>query len=243
MSTYDESLQELVTANRILAREGVVDAFGHVSVRHPDDPERYIMACSRAPGLVVRDDLMEYTLDGDPFDQRDRLMYAERHIHGAIYETRPDVHAVIHNHSLAVIPFGVTGVRLRPVIHVGSTMGTVVPVWDIREKFGDTSLLVLNMEQGRDLAGCFGDGRVALMRGHGCVVGCADVKAAVMVAAILRTAAGTAAPPCGAASGAAACACAAQRRRLPCGGGAPSGSSTKDGAWGWVLPWLGVESP
>jgi HCOMODA/2-hydroxy-3-carboxy-muconic semialdehyde decarboxylase len=190
MGNLDEVMRDLVIANRILSREDVVDAFGHVSVRHPDDPERYIMACSRAPGLVVRDDLMEYTLDGDPFDQRDRLMYAERHIHGAIYETRPDVHAVIHNHSLAVIPFGVTGVRLRPVIHVGSTMGTVVPVWDIREKFGDTSLLVLNMEQGRDLAGCLGDGRVALMRGHGCVVGCADVKAAVMVAVYLQVNAG-----------------------------------------------------
>jgi HCOMODA/2-hydroxy-3-carboxy-muconic semialdehyde decarboxylase len=148
------------------------------------------MACSRAPGLVVRDDLMDYTLDGDPLDQRDRLMYAERHIHGAIYETRADVHAVIHNHSHTVIPFGVTGVKLRPLVHVGSTMGADVPVWDIRDNFGDTSLLVLNMAQGRDLAHCLGNRRVALMRGHGCVVGCKDVKAAVMVAVYLQVNAG-----------------------------------------------------
>ena len=153
MDNLHEIMRDLVFANRILAREGVVDAFGHVSVRHPQNPDRYIMACSRAPGLVVRDDLMEYTLDGDPFDQRDRLMYAERHIHGAIYESRPDVGAVIHNHSHAVIPFGVTGVKLQPVIHVASTMGGDIPVWDIRDNFGDTSLLVLDMTQGRDLAG------------------------------------------------------------------------------------------
>ena len=190
MEILDEVMRDLVIANRILSREGVVDAFGHVSVRHPQDPDRYIMACSRAPGLVVRDDLMEYTLDGDPFDQRDRLMYAERHIHGAIYEARADVGAVIHNHSHAVIPFGVTGVKLQPVIHVASTVGADIPVWDIRDNFGDTSLLVLDMAQGRDLAGCFGDGRVALMRGHGCVVGCGNVKEAVMVAIYLEVNAG-----------------------------------------------------
>lgn len=190
MDNLDEVMRDLVIANRILAREGVVDAFGHVSVRHPQNPDRYILACSRAPGLVVRDDLMEYTLDGDPFDQRDRLMYAERHIHGAIYQTRPDVGAVIHNHSHAVIPFGVTGVKLQPVIHVASTVGEDIPVWDIRDNFGDTSLLVLDMAQGRDLAGCFGDGRVALMRGHGCVVGCGNVKEAVMVAIYLEVNAG-----------------------------------------------------
>ena len=101
-------LQELVIANRILAHEGIVDAFGHASVRHPDHPDRYIMACSRSPGIVTVDDLMEYTLDGDPLDQQDRPMYAERHIHGGVYEIRPDVKAVIHNHSHAVIPFGLT---------------------------------------------------------------------------------------------------------------------------------------
>ena len=95
MVDFDGALHDLVVANRILANEGVVDAFGHISIRQPDNPDRYIMSCSRSPELVVTDDLMEYTLDGDPFDQRDRPMYAERHIHGAVFEARPDVNAVI----------------------------------------------------------------------------------------------------------------------------------------------------
>ena len=145
-------MRNLVIANRILAKEGVVDAFGHISIRHPDNPDRYIMSCSRSPGIVTMDDLMEYTLDGDPIDQRDRPMYAERFIHGGVYEARPEVQAVVHNHSNAVIPFGVTGVKLRPMVHFGSTMGVDVPVWDIRRNFGDPTLLVLNMDHARDLA-------------------------------------------------------------------------------------------
>jgi HCOMODA/2-hydroxy-3-carboxy-muconic semialdehyde decarboxylase len=179
-------MRDLVIANRILGHEGVVDAFGHISVRHPQNPDRYIMSCSRSPGIVTMDDLMEYTLEGEPVDRRDRPMYAERFIHGGVYERRPDVHAVVHNHSHAVIPFGVTGVRLQPMIHVGSTMGTDVPVWDIRRKFGDTTLLVLNMDHARDLAKTLGDGRVALMRGHGCVVGGGTVKEAVMISIYLE---------------------------------------------------------
>jgi ribulose-5-phosphate 4-epimerase/fuculose-1-phosphate aldolase len=132
------------------------------------------------------DDLMEYTLDGTPFDQRDRPMYAERFIHGGVYEARPEIQAVVHNHSHAVIPFGVTGVKLRPMVHFGSTMGVDVPVWDIRKTFGDTTLLVLNMDHARDLARCLGAGRVALMRGHGCVVAGKTVKEAVMIAIYLE---------------------------------------------------------
>jgi HCOMODA/2-hydroxy-3-carboxy-muconic semialdehyde decarboxylase len=186
MEDFDGALHDLVVANRILANEGVVDAFGHISIRQPDKPDRYIMSCSRSPELVVTDDLMEYTLDGDPFDQRDRPMYAERHIHGAVFEARPDVNAVVHNHSYDVIPFTVTGVPLRPMFHMASTLGAHVPVWDIRDKFGDTNLLVTNMETGRDLAGCLGDARVALMRGHGCVVGCGTVKEAVHLSIYLQ---------------------------------------------------------
>ena len=180
-------MQELVVANRILATEGICDAFGHASVRHPDNPDRYVMARSRSPGVVTIDDLMEYTLDGDPIDQRGRAIYAERHLHGGVYETRPDAMAVIHNHSHAVIPFGVTGVPIRPVLHMGSAAGSDLPVWDIRDRFGDTTLLVTNMEQGRDLARCLGDGRVALMRGHGCVVAGRTIKEAVMIAVYLET--------------------------------------------------------
>ena len=174
---------ELVIANRIVSAEGVVDAFGHVSIRHPEDPRRYIMSRSRSPALVADDDLMEFTLDGAPVDQRGRAMYAERHIHGAIYEARPDVNAVIHNHSPAVIPFGVTGVKLRPLVHVAGAMGDDVRTWDIADAFGDaTNLLVTDMVQGRDLARTHGASAVTLMRGHGCVVSAATLKHAVLIA-------------------------------------------------------------
>ena len=187
MENLLQVMQELVVANRILATEGVCDAFGHASVRHPDNPDRYVMARSRSPGVVTIDDLMEYKLDGDPIDQRGRAMYAERHIHGGIYETRGDVHAIIHNHSNAVIPFGVTGVRIQPVLHMGAAAGPDILVWDIRDKFGDTHLLVTNMVQGRDLADGLGERRVALMRGHGCVVAGKSIKEAVMIAVYLET--------------------------------------------------------
>ena len=184
MTDLTASLNELVAANRILAREGVVDAFGHVSIRHPDNPDRYFMSCSRSPALVSLDDLMEFTLDGTPIDRRGRTMYAERHIHGALYEARADVNAVIHNHSLAVIPFGVVpGAKLRPLLHVAGGMGRDIPVWDIRTGFGDaTDLLVANMDQGRDLARAHGRGAVTLMRGHGCAISAAALKSATLIA-------------------------------------------------------------
>lgn len=186
MTDLSTNLHDLVTANRILAHESVVDAFGHVSFRDPDNPERYWMSCSRAPELVVAEDLMEYTLEGDPIDQGDRTMYAERPIHGGVYQARPDVQAVIHNHSMAVIPYGVTNTPLRPIFHLAAIIGEQVPVWDIRDVFGDTNMLVTTMEQGHELAKTLGDGRVALMRGHGCVVAGASIKAAVMTSIYLQ---------------------------------------------------------
>ena len=186
MTDLRTNLQDLVTANRILAHEGVVDAFGHVSFRDPGNPGRYWLSRSRAPELVVEEDLMEYTLEGDPVDQRDRPMYAERPIHGGIYQARPDVQAVIHNHSTAVIPYGVTGTPLRPIFHLAAVIGEQVPVWDIRDAFGDTNLLVTTMDQGRDLATTLGDGRVTLMRGHGCVVVGASIRTAVMTSIYLQ---------------------------------------------------------
>ncbi len=186
MTDLSSNLRDLVTANRILAHEGVVDAFGHVSFRHPGNPDLYWLSCSRAPELVAGEDLMEYTLEGDPLDQRDRTMYAERPIHGGIYQTRPDVQAVIHNHSMAVIPYGVTDTPLRPIFHLAAVIGEQVPVWDIRDAFGDTNMLVTTMDQGRDLAKTLGDGRVALMRGHGCVVAGASIRAAVMASIYLQ---------------------------------------------------------
>jgi HCOMODA/2-hydroxy-3-carboxy-muconic semialdehyde decarboxylase len=187
MSTLSDCLLNLVIANRILAHEGVVDAFGHVSMRHPDNPERYLLSHSRAPELITEDDLIEFTLDGEAFDLRDRIPYGERMIHGAIYEARAEVQAVIHNHSYELIPFGSTGVPLRPMTHTYSVIGAQIDTWDIRDKFGETDHLVATMEQGRDLAHCLGDRPVALMKRHGCVVAGRNLKEAVMTAVYLQT--------------------------------------------------------
>ena len=114
MSKLDFILEELVTANRILANEGIVDSFGHVSARHPDNPQHYLLSRARAPERIERDDIVEYTFDGTAIDERGRAPYLERFIHGAIYEARPDVHAVVHNHSPSTIPFGVTARSSSP---------------------------------------------------------------------------------------------------------------------------------
>jgi HCOMODA/2-hydroxy-3-carboxy-muconic semialdehyde decarboxylase len=167
MTDLDRVLADLVIANRILANENVVDAYGHVSVRHPADPTRYLLARSLAPDLVQKSDIMEFALDGTPAGADARQPYLERFIHGAIYEARPEVLAVVHAHAEDVLPFGITAAPLRPVIHSGSFMGEQVPVWDIRDKFGDTNLLVTSMAQGRDLAARLAGNSVALMRGHG----------------------------------------------------------------------------
>ena len=179
-------LEELVTANRILAREGVVDAFGHVSIRHPDGADRYVLSRARPPERIEASDLMEFTLTGEPLDPAGRKPYAERHIHGAIYERRPDVRAVVHHHSPTVIPFGITGTPLRPVMHMCGSIGSEVPTWDSRARFGDTNLLVTNMDMARDLAALL-DGRPsALMRGHGAVVAGGSLREVVFNAVYLQ---------------------------------------------------------
>ncbi len=168
MSNLDTIIQDLVIANRILAREEVVDAYGHVSIRHPDNPKHFFLARSLAPELVEPHDIVELGLDGQPARDEKRSLYLERFIHAAIYEARPDIHSVVHAHAEDILPFGIAqATPLRPVIHSGSFIGANVPVWDIADKFGDTNLLVTNMEQGRDLAKCLADNNVALMRGHG----------------------------------------------------------------------------
>jgi ribulose-5-phosphate 4-epimerase/fuculose-1-phosphate aldolase len=170
MSASAHVLDELVTANRILAREGVVDSFGHVSIRHPDRPDRYVLSRARAPECIEAEDLMEFTLDGTPIDPAGRKPYAERYIHGAVYEARAEVRAVVHHHSPSVIPFSVTPARLSPVMHMCAGIGTHVPTWDSRARFGDTNLLVTNVEMARDLAAALGPRSAILMRGHGAVV-------------------------------------------------------------------------
>ncbi len=178
--------QRLVAANRILANEGVVDAFGHVSVRHPDNAQRYVMSQSRSPELVEFDDLMEFEQTGEPVDPRGRRGYGERMIHGAVYEARPDVNAVIHYHAHAVLPFGLTSVPFRPVVHNATVIGRHVPVWDIRDEFGDTDMLVRTMERGRSLARTLEQNTCLLMAGHGAVVVGESVQLAVKAAVYLQ---------------------------------------------------------
>jgi HCOMODA/2-hydroxy-3-carboxy-muconic semialdehyde decarboxylase len=167
MSATSDAIRDLVIANRILAHEGVLDAYGHVSARHPTDPGRFLLARSRSPELVDREDIMEFFLDGTSTTDDRRPPYLERFIHGSIYQARPDVNAVVHSHSESVLPYTISTVPLRPVFHAASPMGTKVPVWDIRDKFGETNLLVSNVDHGRDLARRLDAANVVLMRGHG----------------------------------------------------------------------------
>jgi ribulose-5-phosphate 4-epimerase/fuculose-1-phosphate aldolase len=182
MTDLKPILHDLMIANRILARENVVDGYGHVSVRHPDKPERFFLARSRSPELVEEADLLEFGPDGEPVSDKFPPIYKERFIHAAVYNARPDVMSVVHNHSEEVIPFGITGVPLRPVFHTGARIGATVPVWDIADKFGDTDMLVSNMAQGEDLAACLGPNRVVLMRGHGATVANVSLHTAVTTA-------------------------------------------------------------
>jgi ribulose-5-phosphate 4-epimerase/fuculose-1-phosphate aldolase len=164
-------LDDLVAANRILAAEGVLDGFGHVSARHDKDPGRFLLARSMAPALVTAADIMEFDLDGNAVAARGRTAYLERFIHSEIYRAHPAVQAVVHSHSPAVIPFGVVGVALRPIFHLGGFLGTGVPVFEIRDAAGPaTDMLVRDPALGAALARTLGDAPVALMRGHGDVV-------------------------------------------------------------------------
>jgi HCOMODA/2-hydroxy-3-carboxy-muconic semialdehyde decarboxylase len=168
MSKLDTIIKDLVIANRILAKEDVVDAYGHVSIRNPDNPKSFFISRSLAPELIEKEDIVELGLDGEPLKNEKRSLYLERFIHAAIYEMRPDINSVVHAHAEDTLPFGIAAAtKLKPVIHSGSFIGPNVPVWDIADKFGATNVLVTNMAQGRDLAKCLGKNSVALMRGHG----------------------------------------------------------------------------
>jgi ribulose-5-phosphate 4-epimerase/fuculose-1-phosphate aldolase len=171
-----EVIDELCVANRILSHEGVLDAFGHVSVRHPTDPNRYLLARSRSPLLIEPDDILEYTLDSEPVKHTEAKLYAERVIHGSIYEARSDVMAVCHHHAPAVLPFCVAGKPIVPVFHLGATIGGQTPFWDQADEFGDTNLLVTEPEEGQSLARTLGHHWVVLMRRHGATVAGASLK-------------------------------------------------------------------
>jgi ribulose-5-phosphate 4-epimerase/fuculose-1-phosphate aldolase len=162
-------VDDLVAANHILVDQGVLDAFGHVSVRHDQDPERFLLARNMAPGLVRREDILQYALDGTPLDAGDRRVYLERFIHGAIYRARPDVMAVVHSHSPSVVPFSVSRrERLRPLCHMSGFLGAGSPLFEIRDVAGTASdLLIRDDRLGRALADTLGSASFVLMRGHG----------------------------------------------------------------------------
>jgi ribulose-5-phosphate 4-epimerase/fuculose-1-phosphate aldolase len=162
-------LEDLVVAYRILAEHGVIDAYGHVSVRSAADPNRYLLARAIAPELVTPGDILEYDLDSNPVDPRERESVRERFIHGEIYKARPEVNAVVHNHSPSVVPFSVTTVALRPVFHMAAFVGEGVPNFEIRDAEKGTDLLVKTPYLGQALARTLGKHPAALMRGHGSV--------------------------------------------------------------------------
>ena len=172
-------LEDIAIGSRILADFGVLDGFGHVSARHPTNPNRFLMSRSLAPALVTADDIMEFDLDGNAVDARGRSVFLERFIHAEIYRARPDVMSVVHTHSPGVIPFSVTKVPLRAMYHNPSFLAAGVPVWDIRNDFGETNMLVGNSAIGKSLARALGDKPVVLMRGHGDVAVGPSVRMAV----------------------------------------------------------------
>jgi len=181
----NDVIEELVLANRILSHEGVLDAFGHVSVRHPSAPDRYLLSRSRSPALVEPDDIIEYKLDSEPAKRTAARPYVERVIHGCIYQARSDVMAVCHHHAPAVLPFCVAGKPIVPVFHLGATIGEQTPFWDQADEFGDTNLLVSKPEEGQSLARALGRHSVVLMRRHGATVAGGSLKELVSRAIFL----------------------------------------------------------
>ena len=165
-----EAREQLARANRILALEGVLDAFGHVTMRHPTNPGRYLMSRSRGSAVVQAEDILEFTLDSEPFVPPTSRLYRERVIHGEVFKARPDVNAVCHHHAASILPFCVSGAELKPVFHLGATMGDAVPFGDSRDEFGNTNLIVQKPEEGASLARALGPHWTVLMRRHGATV-------------------------------------------------------------------------
>jgi ribulose-5-phosphate 4-epimerase/fuculose-1-phosphate aldolase len=168
---FGSLVDDLVIANHILVDQGVNDGFGHLSVRHPVNPDHYLVnRIDSNPGLVTAHEIMEFDLDSNAIDPRGHQGVGERFIHGEIYKARPDVKAVVHCHTPALIPFGVTGVKLRPLYHMSAFIVDEVPIFDIQKDFGITNMLIHSSAQGHALAQTLGDKPAALMRGHGAVI-------------------------------------------------------------------------
>ena len=184
--SIQDAIFDLYLANRILAHAGGLDAWGHVSSRHPDEPNTFLMSRSRSPMLVEESDIVVHRLDGTAVGDEKRSLYYERFIHAAIYEAKPTVAGIVHSHADEVIPFTITEKPLHPVMAMAKYLGTELPVWDIDEQFGDaTDLLVDNIEKGRDLARRLGPHDVALMRCHGFVATGPTLLDAVIAAVYL----------------------------------------------------------
>lgn len=168
--------RELSLGNRIVANEGILDAFGHVSMRHPDNPNRYLLSRSRAPELVAPEDFIEYDLDSRPVEEPSASQYSERVIHGEIYKARPDVNSVCHHHAPSFMPLLATGTDYMPVFHLGAVGGIKPPWWDQHDEFGDTNMLVCKSEEGASLARALGKHWMVLMNRHGVTVAGTSVK-------------------------------------------------------------------
>jgi HCOMODA/2-hydroxy-3-carboxy-muconic semialdehyde decarboxylase len=178
-NAIDEVCYQLALANRIVAHEGVLDGFGHISVRHPEKPDRYLLARSRSPELIEPMDILEFNLDSEVLTPGNLLPYGECVIHGELLRARPDVNAVVHHHAPAILPFFVTGEKLVPIMGLGSTKGTTVPLWDSQDEFGDTPMVLTTKEQGASLARALAQNAMVLMRRHGATVVGASLQEAV----------------------------------------------------------------
>ena len=186
MDRLKRVVRDLVIANRILARENVLDAYGHVSVRHPLDASRFLLSCSRSPELVTQDDIMEFDLQSRVIGNDRRRLYSERFIHGAVYEARPDVNAVVHSHAREVLPFSIlTTARLRPVTHSACCIGPNISIWDPQDKFGDTDLWITDEARARDMASRLENDVVILMKAHGFVAASRSLLDVVRIAIYL----------------------------------------------------------
>ncbi len=184
----EQRIQDLVIANHIIADQGVVDGFGHISVRSFSNPTHFFLSRSKAPALVTREDIMEFDENSEPVDARGRKPYLERFIHGEIYRARPDAQAVVHSHSPAVIPFGATTVPLRPIMHMAGFLPQATPVFEIRSVAGDDNgILITNRLLGAALAKSLADSPVVLMRGHGSAVVGTTIRIAVFRAVYTQT--------------------------------------------------------
>jgi HCOMODA/2-hydroxy-3-carboxy-muconic semialdehyde decarboxylase len=185
-AAIDHIVRDLVIANRILARENVIDDFGHVSVRHPLNPSHFFLSRARSPEIVDAIDILEFDRDGEPIDARGQKPYAERALHAALFQARPDVQCVVHHHARAVLSFCISDMPLKPVFHMASIIGHDVPRWDSQDDFGDTNMLVDNLAKGQSMARALGQNSTMLLARHGaCCVG-SSIQEAVFTAIYMK---------------------------------------------------------